>query len=1232
MISASNFIELIKENKKASEIVIPELIRRLVRESINNNTYTHFPIGDDIYNSGWDGLVSQNKTVHRFVPLGNSCFEIGTNKRKSNAISKLQSDFQKRCDDINISNKQEYTLILITTSLLDNNKKQNLTNNFNEKNVFKNVLILDAVDITDWMTDHINICIWLLKKFQKKLDDFSITLLEDEWERIANCTEPHLSTSLFKMGNERNAKKLVEDLKNGSGNKVISIVSKYYGRDFAFSFCVSSIISSNDFDLKDRTIVVNDQASMNYVNSFCSDKIVLVNFNCIDDRFVSHLNNTYVFFDSTIGEDISLEMFRQKDFIEQVTKLGFTSSEADRVGFNTGFNVLSLRRLLSKAPTIKTPRWFNNPKKNDLIPLLLLGEINMDNKECIEFLKVLVGENLDDYTEKLNLWSEMSDSPILKFGNIYRTCSRKEGFDFIQVDIFSIKLFKLEDKLREVLLEVDNKYAESEGSLFLDNRYLCNRSLIENIINGFIILSEKSRRNQLHYDSLVFSILTKTIGNLELSCALAQYMPILAELSPESFILYIKQYLSEDNKTFVSFVNVSFEKYIFESKLIQYVFSSLSYTLRNSKTVVRGLELMLDIYYLTKDNYALDEIIKYLCPISTICGIIVMPLSEKTKFFFNYAFDKPAETTKNIVNNLYGSVYKCIVIPTGNTYRSYENNEIKVNDYEFFDMQSKCFQWILNNQSSNSELLNSFKKELGNMHYVSKSEFLSHMKEYENKILSCDDEIKAFACVEILRVRENILKFSNWYAEYSELIPFFDSMILNLQPLDEYVRLRYLLVDDKYPLRSPIKTDEKNWYSKETKLRESEKDNCLFALINTYGKNILERIIKDCGNNFGIIWKLIYKHSENHLKDLKQMIELNYPNAIKSYFQYFAAKELKQAVTLYGDEELVINNLPFNKDVYFLVDGNLKEKGYWENQTFVNNVNDDFDYLFNKFLKFAPFKLLDAYSYFFDVDYNHCIQILNAIIKLLDDDYKTTKEIVQFYSLKEFINKMDSKYYTDELSFCEFKLLPILKGGLDDYPMGIKKYFWNKPREFAKLLIHLQNQCKDLPEDSLGKKILNEVFLPFGNVCFIPKDYLTQQRDKIQWWVKNVLGGINSCNNELKQILILAVINTLSLCPKNISDEVWPNKEVSDALELISSAAPNKIDVSRSFAISFLNRRGIRQVTDGTPEKKRSEEFEKYSQYYMYSNPVISKALSYISKFYEDEANEDLKNAVLGYN
>lgn len=75
----------------------------------------------------------------------------------------------------------------------------------------------------------------------------------------------------------------------------------------------------------------------------------------------------------------------------------------------------------------------------------------------------------------------------------------------------------------------------------------------------------------------------------------------------------------------------------------------------------------------------------------------------------------------------------------------------------------------------------------------------------------------------------------------------------------------------------------------------------------------------------------------------------------------------------------------------------------------------------------------------------------------------------------------------------------------------------------------------------------------------------------------------------------------------------------------------DKYEVSSSFSSGYTNRRGIRNVNDGTLEFSLSEEYKKYQIYYQFTHPVTSKALEYISGGYNYEAETDRKRAYLGY-
>ena len=277
IISASLFLDLIKKKKKLSESIVPELIKRLIRETVSYSTYMHIPTNDDIFTPGFDGVIKGNTTSHKYLPEGDSLIEFGAKKDLSKAINKIDEDYQKRKKDASLKGKENYTYIAITTSILDATKKQAKIDEYTKENIFKNVMILDAVDITFWMEEHINICIWFLQNYGEEFDEYDICLISDEWNRISKATIPNISNSLFILGNESKSKKLIQDLIETNTNRIITISSEHYGRDYAFAFCVSSIVSSNHTGLIERSIVVNSQSGMNYVNAFCKEKIVLVN-------------------------------------------------------------------------------------------------------------------------------------------------------------------------------------------------------------------------------------------------------------------------------------------------------------------------------------------------------------------------------------------------------------------------------------------------------------------------------------------------------------------------------------------------------------------------------------------------------------------------------------------------------------------------------------------------------------------------------------------------------------------------------------------------------------------------------------------------------------------------------------------------------------------------------------------------------------------------------------------
>lgn len=1236
IITSEHFLDLVKNNKKISEITIPELIHRLIRETISCGTYTHFPANDDVFTPGFDGIVIENTTLHRFLPLGNLCFEIGTKKDCYKGLNKIDTDYQKRKNDILIKNKKEFTYIAITTSILDSKKKTIKCNEYISENIFKNILIIDAIDITSWMEEHINICIWFLKKYGEKIDDYDINLVSYEWDRISKATEPNLNCELFTAGNESNSKKLIQNLQEIRTNKIFKISSKHYGRDFAYAFCVSSIMSSNNTGLIEKSIVINSQSSMNYVSAYCTGKIVLVNFDCLDDRFAINPRNFYIFFDISQDADIQLQMIQQRTFENEVIKLGYSKSEASKMSFIIDYNVLALRRLLTKIPSIKIPLWSKKNNKNELIPLLLMGEINMDEIGDLEILKSIVGDNVDSYTEQLNLWSEMNQSPVLKYDNIYRICSRKECFDFLQIDIFSSKLKAIEEQTISVLSDNSRKSnQENDNKWYInDINHKWRNRLIINILDGFIILSDKSKENQQHFDLFVEKIFDKTYGNYELALTISHHFKKLCELSPQSYMSFLRKSITSDKENFEKLTNTTSPGFLISNEFVSHILFALENVLRNENYALMGLEILLDIYYSFTNSSVLlyEELIKYLSPVATMTGLVYMPFSDKITFFFKYIENRDYNKTFKIVDSLYSKNNNSIIISVSPSYRNNDNKEIKVTYSEIFDMKSKAFNWLIENERDSNDLIETLKNLLQNIHSMPIETIQNQLSVVEEKLMDEDDEVRAKAYRETLITRGNIIKYNNW-KHLCQYVSIFDKFLDTIKPIDNYVFIKSVLIDDNYPLFNPPSLEDSNYREKTDQLCEQTKKGLLKKLVEKNGQNVIEKIIKDCTNNSSLIWNIIYEISNDHIRDFKAILDCKLSIGVKLYLQCMNENEIDIILKECQNDEFVIQNLPFSKKIYLWIDGKKKEKYYWEHQYFDETNIADFEYLFDKFIKFAPEKMIGICSYFVEIeDYEHSIRLLDSISKIIDIESNRKLFNFEIDLIQDFVKKMDQKYYTKDLVSCEFKLLPILKNEIEDYPMGIKKYFWENPKELAKFLVQSFESKDSLLLGSMKQRKIIEAIISLDKGCYIPSEYIVQRRFDIKSWVEEVL---STCKNEDKKIKIIlkrAVINTLVKCPKQNFDDIWPIREVADIIEdLAIDDYEDKYEVSHVFFAGYTNRRGVRMVNDGTLEFSLSEEFKKYQNHYQFSHPVTSKALEYISNIYKYMAETDRKEAYLGH-
>ena len=84
--------QYVEQNKKEAETVFPYIIRTLLTNTVKNIIKIDIPSGDDVIQTGFDGVIKFNST-NKYLGDKPCKIEIGTDK---DYVTKANKDIQKR--------------------------------------------------------------------------------------------------------------------------------------------------------------------------------------------------------------------------------------------------------------------------------------------------------------------------------------------------------------------------------------------------------------------------------------------------------------------------------------------------------------------------------------------------------------------------------------------------------------------------------------------------------------------------------------------------------------------------------------------------------------------------------------------------------------------------------------------------------------------------------------------------------------------------------------------------------------------------------------------------------------------------------------------------------------------------------------------------------------------------------------------------------------------------------
>lgn len=550
---------------RLAEDRFPYILKRLITAVLNPKNL-RIPSGDAVWVPGFDGIVVNNEE-NRFVPTGFSVWEAGTT---SEYKRKAESDYEKRSqihpDDKKAATVQgversQITFVFATPFIWSD--KESWISERKAENIWKDVCVIDGVDIQDWLEEAPAVSLQLAAEMGY-VPDIGLQTLDQAWDEWSYLTEPPLSEEVVIAGRGEQEKELISQLI--SLPRTLTIRGDSPREAWGFALAVMRRLENEDerSSIASRTIVAENEGVANRLLNYQFKNLIIV-LKQTTGQVSGHLTSRGFHVLLPEGNDdrssrniIQLIHPVRRLFIDAITKIGFPEDEALRVSRASGFSVTVLQRQLAHANFVR-PAWMNDENLNILIPALLAGRWNSQNSADREIICQLI--NSPDYASfesKLQLLLWVDEPPVRKIDNMWMLTAPADTFQLIARYIRTADIERFKDAFRVVFSTIDSKvesppdewiYADVKGDAKIRHSPWIRSGLAETLL----LISERGENAKLECVSSPRSFaeyIVRGLPGLEndwrILASLRDQYARLMEAVPDPFLDHLEHLLEVD--------------------------------------------------------------------------------------------------------------------------------------------------------------------------------------------------------------------------------------------------------------------------------------------------------------------------------------------------------------------------------------------------------------------------------------------------------------------------------------------------------------------------------------------------------------------------------------------------------------------------------------------------------------------------------------------------------------
>ena len=1193
IITASQLKDWFSQQKDLSRGLFPELIARLIKESCSDIEYIRFPSGDDINTDGNDGELILNYKINQFIPCGHSIWELGATTIASS--KKINTDFYKRTKKISPSEQENTTFVLITPNTLKDRNKQTKRTNLKKEGHWKDVILLDGIDIEEWLSRCFSTSLWLYEKFNNvKINAYSI---KSAINNIESETSPKASLTLYTAYRDNEIKQLKELLNTKQTIKIA-------GTSFfeSYRFVISAL--AQDESISDSIVVCNNYESFISLDNCIENTILIANF-AIQGTLQLKPQNTHILILGNNTMDIKYDMFlfqRPQTILYEILKndMKLKDSQIQAIQHRAKNNVMLIIREIASENFLYTNEWLSDKAIKDLIPITILGQVNLKDITETKVLEEFLPKNttIEDYITELKAnWENKDNSPIFIYNEQIKVILKEEVW--YECGKFVLpNINKIFDILNVIFSDHNPKYdlpidKQAFSGLYL-KQWNYSHNLIEGLFDSIILLAIYNGK-QVEVDNFIKQLLS-SIDTKEKLLSISPFFCLIAEASPKSFSEYVSTCLKSNdnilNHLFISRTNTNVLLGGHEYCELLWALEKLTFIDDTKFIACKCLFLL--------GNYDYQYNISNTPKDSLITTLHILRKNALT-------FQDKQEVMNELIIKYKEKAFYLPIETISKTMISYSTSSLKwrnaviidemPNLKEMYDAYKILIENVLQNLPyKNIKLIEKIIDVQIYMNYQS----LNDVKNYITQNYIIEDEEK----LELYEYLQKKLYFILRYSKVDtpdDLITKIEELIKIVQPKDILKRNLIYFKDFNYE-GCPNKKVMDNSYEKERNKALEFRKKLLTKLSKKYSiKLILDSILKIVPNDMysgTLFYDVTLDLNDEDLITQIAILNQKY-DFIVGYLNRLDVDKVDKIIDNmdYRTAETLAEKFSYNKYIpkRFLTD-ELLLKTVYKNRRILDKDNENEVNLVKKYNPVGYLCWLCERGNRIDVtNVNEICDILLS----LDAEVLKPSFNIGYYEIQNILKSIDNEFYNEKVVTVCFKYLSYFE--YNEIPNSIKTYFYLNPKDYISLIAN-----KD------------------GNASFIyhlesfitlPKDFKSN-KEAFETYIETFMqfhcedhNIIDIVHSSLGQILARSF---------TAKDDELLSLDFKTIIEKYSDEALN-----RGIIIGYLNARGVRTVSDGSDEMKKYQILHEQSKANQIRFPESAKILEELANDYYRNAKMD---------